>query len=135
MQISKYRIIVTKYKITGWHIRVPRSQCCESEHLRARVSANRTGRPDLEQNGSRVFRANSVKFIASSCFRAVDSRYARSLVLSRSGSRVLQIMQIIFLDTLYLRLLNDSISRVLTVKRHRFVERGSKDVLFRCVKE
>lgn len=72
-----------------------------------------TGRPDLEQNGSRVFRANLVKFIASSCFRAVDSRYARSLVLSRSGSRVLKLCKSFF-STLYLRRLNDSIIFYLT---------------------
>lgn len=73
-------------------------------------------RPDLEQNGSRVFRANFAKFIASSCFRTIDSRYPRSFVLSPGESRVLKLCKSFF-PTLHFGLLDDSISEISIVKR------------------
>lgn len=81
-------------------------------------------RPDLEQNGSRVFRANFAKFIASSCFRTVDPRYVRSFVLSRSKSCILKLCKSFF-SMLHLRFLDDSISEASTVKLHQSQERGS----------
>jgi len=71
--------------------------------------------PDLEQNGSRVFRTNFAKFIALSCFRTVDPRYTRSFVLSRSKSHVPKLCKSFF-SMLRLRLLDDSISEVSIVK-------------------
>lgn len=66
-----------------------------------------------------LLRANSVKFIASSCFRAVDPRYARSLarssLLSVAADHAFSnyANHIFFLSTLYP---NDSISRVLELR-------------------
>lgn len=93
-----------------------------SERVCVQVSVP-ANRPDLEQNGSRVFRANLAKFIASSCFRTVDPRYARSSYLA--ANRTFRNYANHFSRRYHLGLFDDSISEVSTVKPHRSVEQRS----------